>query len=311
MNRVEKSRKKFLDFFDSHNHNQEYTLVTPYVSTRDEVKIKHQCGKTLTRTVGNVYKWGFTCRQCYPDVSRRKSKEQYHKEVMSVLGPDYEQLTDYTTNKSKVRFRHLTCMTEYDTRADIPLTMGGRCPTCYLNAPSVREDLSSLISSLDGEFELRSKIDRTADDATFYHKGCGREFTCSPKNFVKLGGYCTACSLTSGELQVRDELDRLSISYKTEYPSIQSPTTATGRLRFDFGILDSNGKLTALIEYDGPQHKQPKFDMTDEDLHQYKQRDAEKDRWAVANGLPLLRIDNKGPEETREYVRSFIKHLED
>ena len=44
----------------------------------------------------------------------RKTHEQFVKEVYDAVGDEYTVLSEYTTNKAKVTFRHNTCEREVE-----------------------------------------------------------------------------------------------------------------------------------------------------------------------------------------------------
>jgi hypothetical protein len=61
-----------------------------------------------------------------------------------------------------------------------------------------------------------------------------------------------------GEIKICDILTRANVSFKEEYsfPDLVGHTKSP--LRFDFAVLDDEGEVDFLIEYQGIQHYQPK-----------------------------------------------------
>lgn len=61
-----------------------------------------------------------------------------------------------------------------------------------------------------------------------------------------------------GEIKIEEILKRAGLNFEEEY-SFPDLTSTTGRpLRFDFAVLDDDGDLDFLIEYQGIQHYQAK-----------------------------------------------------
>ena len=63
--------------------------------------------------------------------------------------------------------------------------------------------------------------------------------------------------------------------------------------RYDFAILDDNGNIIRLIEYDGIQHYyRPRAEhwAASSTLEETQQRDKEKNNIAQIKGVPLIRI---------------------
>jgi hypothetical protein len=61
-----------------------------------------------------------------------------------------------------------------------------------------------------------------------------------------------------GEIKIAEVLENNNLNFKEEY-SFADLVTASGRpLRFDFAVLDDNGDLDFLIEFQGIQHYQSK-----------------------------------------------------
>ena len=61
--------------------------------------------------------------------------------------------------------------------------------------------------------------------------------------------------------------------------------------RFDFAIFNDNNKLIHLVEFDGEQHYRNNGGyMSAESLNKRQERDNRKNKWAIDNNIPLVRI---------------------
>ena len=81
-------------------------------------------------------------------------------------------------------------------------------------------------------------------------------------------------------------------------------------MSFDFAILDDNGNVIKLIEYDGEQHFKPieKWGGEEKFLIQ-KERDERKNQYCKENNLNLLRIPYYDFDKiTLNYLLSDIRN---
>lgn len=62
------------------------------------------------------------------------------------------------------------------------------------------------------------------------------------------------CESSRGERQIRTILNNRKINYRVQYSFDDLRSNKNWKLRFDFGLLDSNNKLVCLIEFQGIQH---------------------------------------------------------
>lgn len=91
-------------------------------------------------------------------------------------------------------------------------------------------------------------------------------------------------NISVGEQKIKDLLDEHHISYQREYkfPDLQNR-------RYDFAILDENGKVIQLIEFDGEQHFQEAL-FFNKSLAEQQRIDKEKTNFANAKNIKLIRI---------------------
>lgn len=98
---------------------------------------------------------------------------------------------------------------------------------------------------------------------------------------------CGCLKTSYGEQRIKELLDKNKINYAREV-SFADLLSDKGRvLRYDFAILDLNGNIIKLIEFDGPQHYDTNDRWYSEDL---AVRDKKKDDYARNKGIELIRI---------------------
>lgn len=98
---------------------------------------------------------------------------------------------------------------------------------------------------------------------------------------------CGLVNISSGQLKIKQILDKNNIIYQQQYRiknfNIYSP--------FDFAIFNQNGQLIKLIQYDGEQHFKPIEYFGGEQKFKIQQdRDQKKNEYCQAHGIKLLRI---------------------
>lgn len=94
---------------------------------------------------------------------------------------------------------------------------------------------------------------------------------------------CGCMHKSSGEIYITNILDDNNISYIPQYRFLDMPKKS-----YDFAIIDNN-QVVRLIEFDGEQHYKeiPKWRNS---LEVIKQRDIEKNDYALSHNIPLVRI---------------------
>lgn len=94
-----------------------------------------------------------------------------------------------------------------------------------------------------------------------------------------------------GEIKICDILDQAGLSYIEEY-SFPDLVSSSGRpLRFDFCVLDDNGDIDFLIEFQGIQHYEAKSKFGGSSgLYKQKYNDAQKRQYCMEHGITLVSI---------------------
>lgn len=116
---------------------------------------------------------------------------------------------------------------------------------------------------------------------------CGKEVDVDGTNLRRnLTKSCGCINYSIGELNIKMLLEKNNIKFQQEYtePSLNLK-------RFDFAIFNEN-QIIRLIEFDGEQHMNATRGTWEnhEPLEVIQQRDKEKNKWAAAHNIPLVRI---------------------
>ena len=94
-----------------------------------------------------------------------------------------------------------------------------------------------------------------------------------------------------GEIKIREILEEAGLNFKMEYifPDLK---TSNGRpLIFDFVVVDDDGKIDFLIEYQGKQHYEPSNKFGGKrGFFQQQYNDNQKRRFCALHDLRLIEI---------------------
>ena len=114
-------------------------------------------------------------------------------------------------------------------------------------------------------------------------------FEQKPDNHINGKQGCPKCNRSRGELRIAKFLNSIEADYKSEFRF--NDCRYKKPLPFDFAVF-KNGKITALIEFDGIQHfrKVLRYKNTDGDLSLRKERDLIKTKYCEKNNIKLIRI---------------------
>lgn len=98
---------------------------------------------------------------------------------------------------------------------------------------------------------------------------------------------CGCATRSSGELRIRQVLEKAKISFAEQYRikdfSMYAP--------FDFCVFNDDGSINRLIEFDGEQHYQPvEFFGGEEQFKKQQEVDKRKNLYCEEHGIKLLRV---------------------
>lgn len=115
--------------------NDEYFLIGEYKTSQTKVKIKHnECGKTFEMTPTNFLN-GHRCPSCaLKKTSLRKTKTHdfFISEIKSIVSDEYEVLSPYKGDKTKILFFHSKCTNSF-LMTPHNFLAGQRCPKCNIS----------------------------------------------------------------------------------------------------------------------------------------------------------------------------------
>ena len=123
------------------------------------------------------------------------------------------------------------------------------------------------------------------------------ECKCGTKKYVradilknKTSQSCGCLKISKNSLLIEKILIENNIKFKKEYcfPELKSPKNKP--LRFDFVIFNNLNQIDRIIEYDGEQHFNGGFNMSEDDLKYLQHCDKIKNDYCKKNNYKLIRI---------------------
>lgn len=105
----------------------DYVQLSNYVRSFKKIKILHRACETTFEMTPKDFLRGRRCPNCYG--TKRKSTEQFRQEVIKLSNGDYELVSQYVNNHTKVEINHVTCGFTYAVTPK-DFLRGNRCPHC-------------------------------------------------------------------------------------------------------------------------------------------------------------------------------------
>ena len=130
---------------------------------------------------------------------RRKTLEEFKKEITLITNNEYCAIGDYTNNHTKTKFIHNNCGTEFETRPKDFINGKSRCPKCgyeklknmHLKSHEIFE--KEFEKKSDGEYILLSEYINSQTKINIMHCKCKTIFEVTPNNFLSKSSGCPKC----------------------------------------------------------------------------------------------------------------------
>lgn len=131
-------------------------------------------------------------------MSKRKTDEEFRREVFNLVSDEYTILGKYINNHTKIRAHHKKCNKEIEiTPKDF--LKGVRCRNCYMSKAGhhrrkTPERFEEEVKELFGEeYSVVEPYVNSRTKVGIRHNMCGSEYMANPRNILK-GSTCLECS---------------------------------------------------------------------------------------------------------------------
>lgn len=283
------TQEKFKEKVDKLFGKDEYEILGEYVNNHTKILVRHnKCGSEFLK-VPREFLCKHGCPVCAKKIiadKRRKSTEDFKKEVEILTNGEYEVLGEYKGSLEKILIRHNVCGNTYEVVPKYFLR-GDRCQKClHKKKEKYKQEFIDYMNSVeDYSFDVSTYIDRN-HKVKFFHKTCGREFMMIPEKFMKSISRCPFCRRKSkNEDYVEDFLKSKDITFIRHY--FEEKLVDKRKLEFDFKIYFNNSEYF-FLECQGIQHEKPvEFFGGEEKFLYQKKHDEMKEKFAKDNNIDI------------------------
>ena len=135
---------------------KDFVPLTEYKSSREKIKMKHTvCGYIWDVTPDNLLRRKSGCPKC--NKNARLNTDEYKKVFKSIVGEEYEVIGTYKNARTKIKYRHKTCGTEWET-VPYSIKQGSRCPYC--KSSKGERYIISVLNKNNINFETEKTFDK-------------------------------------------------------------------------------------------------------------------------------------------------------
>jgi len=262
----------------------EYEVLSKYINNNTKLKILHNKCSNKYYVTPTSFLSGERCPYCFG--LKKKSTEEFKKEVYDLVGDEYTVLGEYKGNMKYILIKHNKCGNEYKTYPNTFLS-GKRCLICSgLKKKSTEEFKKEVYNIVNDEYTILGEYINNNTKIEILHNKCGNKYYVRPSDFLQ-NKRCPYCKQSKGEKKICDYLDKLKIPYKRQVTF--KDCKYKNNLKFDFQIITNNNNIIVLIEYDGEFHFKNFF--YEENLKNQQIRDEIKNNYCKNNSnIHLYRI---------------------
>lgn len=203
-----------------------------------------------------------------------------------------------STNNKTLWKCHCSCGNDFITSRHNLITGSTQSCGCLKKERTHEATFKDLTGLRVGRLTVIKQSDRPCGNwDRYWYCNCD----CGAKNVEIVGSslrqgttLSCGCLRSKGEFKISQILSENNISFEKEYTPNFTMITG-GYPHFDFAILNKNGSIAYLIEYQGEQHymEQPRGFFNQQNLDDIKIRDKEKKQYCEDNNIPLIYINYK------------------
>ena len=297
--------------------NKEFEVLGEYIDSRIKIKIKHtKCSYVFKTTPNNILNSKIGCPKCAKKIryinsskSLTRTTKWFKNKVKEMHNTEYSVLGKYTHSKNKIKMKHNECGYIFNMTPN-SILRGQCCPNCNrpdLNKRTTKDFEEEIHNLVGSSYQVLGKYKNNKAKIKIKHIDCGHKWYVRPSDFLQ-GSRCPNCYNSKGELIVKKYLKAGNINFAEQMT--MDGCARKQLLPFDFAILNHEGKIQMLIEYDGKQHYEiVEYFGGQEGFEYRKQNDQIKNKYCKENNIPLLRIPYWEKDNIEGILeRELIKH---
>lgn len=183
---------------------------------------------------------------------RKKTTEEFKKEVFDLEGDLYTVKSNYESSSKKIIMSHNECGMEYSVSPNSFLK-GRRCPNCNGNkakqktTESYKKEVYELVND---EYTVLGEYINRPTPILMRHNKCGREYKVSPGNFL-YSSRCVQCYYEDSRLDIEVVTENISKHLGTSYKLVSEYKGADNKVDL---LHRDCGKVTSVRYTDIIQH---------------------------------------------------------
>lgn len=173
---------------------------------------------------------------------RRKTQEEFEKDVMDRLGPEYVVKGAYPGAHGKVPMLHTKCGNEFNKNVHDIITKGSGCPFCNGVKPTLYNE-KWIIKNTPAPYHYISGFVNMTTKCKFHCDNCDSDFKQTPRRLINEKIYGCNCSPTK-KLTNEEFLDRLGEECLEEYDVLEEYVNIDTKILFKHKSCDTTFKLS-------------------------------------------------------------------
>lgn len=134
-------------------------------------------------------------------MTRRKTDDEFRKEVKALVGDEYLPLDSYSGSSTKIRFQHQKCSHIFSMTPNNFLS-GNRCPKCRYIRKTDDEFKNEVTKIVGKEYKVLGEYKKADQKIKLKHLKCGNTFEMRPDSFL-CGARCPKCSWAKANAKKR------------------------------------------------------------------------------------------------------------
>jgi len=211
---LKKLTKEIVQERSNQIHNFEYEIIGDYVNTQTKIEIKHLvCGNIFLQKPNNHLE-GKSCKKCAG--LEKLTKETLQERSDKKHNNTYEIIGECLGRDKKIKIKHLTCGTIFETTPASHLLKLGCCSTCFKLEKSSKENLQEESNKKHNfEYKIIGEYKNCDTHIEIKHLICGNSFKQTPYKHLSNN----RCPICYGKNKLSKEIlqKRSDEKYNKEY----------------------------------------------------------------------------------------------
>lgn len=181
----------------------EYVLLGEYTKSHDKTTLKHNKCRTVFKMAPHDFLNGQRCPKCAmkkrKNNKRRKTYEQFAKEIDELTNGEYTVEPPYVNSKTKMTFTHKKCGTTFEMKPNSFL-YGHRCPVCSRKSSTKKRTKTQeqFVKEVDdcygkGQYTVLGTYVNADTLILVRHNVCGNKYEARPADLIRDHG-CQKCA---------------------------------------------------------------------------------------------------------------------